>query len=159
MTRRPTTMLLFGAALAITAAAVWWFAMAPRGDTVATRADPADAELVALGARVYDEACASCHGENLEGEANWRTRKSDGRLPAPPHDASGHTWHHDDATLFGITKLGPGGFAGTGYASDMPPFAGALSDREIWAVLAFIKSTWPAEVRARQAQITGQAGR
>lgn len=157
MTLRPA-MLLFSAVLAVTVAAVWWFTMAPRGDTAPILADPTNAALVALGARVYDEACASCHGKNLEGEPNWRTRKPDGRFPAPPHDTSGHTWHHDDATLFGITRLGPGGYAGTDYPSDMPGFADMLSDREIWAVLAYIKSTWPAEIRARQAQINRQAG-
>jgi len=35
----------------------------------------------------------------------------------------------------------------------MPGFGDKLSDQEIWAVLAFIKSTWPAEIRARQESI------
>jgi mono/diheme cytochrome c family protein len=33
-------------------------------------------------------------------------------------------------------------------------FAEQLSDQEIWAVLAYIKSRWPAEVRRRQAEAT-----
>ena len=41
----------------------------------------------------YQEYCASCHGVNLEGQANWRSRNQDGTLPAPPHDETGHTWH------------------------------------------------------------------
>jgi hypothetical protein len=45
-------------------------------------------------------------GANLEGQPNWKERQANGRLPAPPHDASGHTWHHPDAQLFGITKQG-----------------------------------------------------
>ena len=32
----------------------------------------------------------------------------------------------------------------------MPGFAATLSDTEIWAVLAYIKSTWPADIRAAQ---------
>jgi mono/diheme cytochrome c family protein len=32
----------------------------------------------------------------------------------------------------------------------MPAFGDRLGDREIWAVLAFIKSRWPAEIRAVQ---------
>ena len=36
----------------------------------------------------------------------------------------------------------------------MPAFGQTLSDAEIWAVLAFIKSRWPEEIRARQAEIT-----
>jgi mono/diheme cytochrome c family protein len=64
-------------------------------------------------------------------------------MPAPPHDESGHTWHHPPQVLFGITKFGfvpP--FAPAGYESDMPAFAGTLSDDEIRAVLAYIESHW-----------------
>lgn len=64
-------------------------------------------------------------------------------MPAPPHDESGHTWHHPDEVLFGITKHGlvpP--YAPPGYASDMPAFGGKLSDNEIRSVLAFIASHW-----------------
>lgn len=112
--------------------------------------DPTDKAAVAAGQRVYDRHCSACHGANLEGQPDWRTRKSDGRLPAPPHDASGHTWHHPDAVLFGIVKEGllPGKYAPEGYESDMPAFGGVLSDDEIRAVLAYIKSTWPEEEAA-----------
>jgi mono/diheme cytochrome c family protein len=79
-----------------------------------------------------------------------------GRMPAPPHDESGHTWHHPDRVLFAITKDGlvpP--HAPTGYESDMPAFAGKLSDEEIWAVLAYIKSHWTStEVLAARAEMT-----
>ncbi len=113
-----------------------------------------DAERLALGQRVYVDACASCHGENLEGQANWRIRNADGRLPAPPHDQTGHTWHHPDPMLFEMTKLGIEALAPEGYRSDMPGFAEDLSDEEIRAVLAFIKSTWPPQIRARQEEAT-----
>ena len=111
--------------------------------------DADDPEHVALGKAVYGEHCASCHGENLEGEPNWRMRKADGRLPAPPHDASGHTWHHSDDVLFQLTKYGPAALVGVDYESDMPAYEGTLSDAEILASLAFIKSTWPEDIRAR----------
>ena len=58
------------------------------------------------GAVVYADYCASCHGANLEGQPNWRSRMPNGKLPAPPHDANGHTWHHPDRQLFAITKYG-----------------------------------------------------
>jgi mono/diheme cytochrome c family protein len=106
------------------------------------RADPRDAGKVALGAKIYAQHCASCHGANLEGQPDWRRRQPNGRMPAPPHDESGHTWHHPDEALFAITKNGIGAFAPPGYASGMPAFGGTLSDDEIWAVLAFIKSHW-----------------
>jgi mono/diheme cytochrome c family protein len=78
-------------------------------------------------------------------------------LPAPPHDASGHTWHHPDDVLFGITKRGLAPYAPPGYVSDMPAFGGTLSDDEIRAVLAYIKSQWPPQIRARQKAISEQA--
>lgn len=106
-------------------------------------ADPDNSRLVALGRAVYEANCAYCHGKRLEGQEDWQIRKPNGRLPAPPHDASGHTWHHPDANLFGIVKNGIQVYAPPGYESDMPAFGAALNDEQIWAVLAFIKSTWP----------------
>ena len=109
-----------------------------------------DPETVALGAEVYADNCASCHGAELEGQPDWRRAGPDGRLPAPPHDETGHTWHHDGETLFNLTKYGVGKMIGDpDYASDMPVYEDVLTDDEIIAVLSFIKSTWPQEVRAR----------
>jgi mono/diheme cytochrome c family protein len=107
------------------------------------RADPRDAGRVARGAKLYAQHCASCHGAKLEGQPEWRRRLPNGRVPAPPHDESGHTWHHADNVLFGITKRGlvpP--YAPADYQSDMPAFGGKLTDDDIWAVLAFVKSHW-----------------
>lgn len=121
-------------------------------------ADPDNPRQVALGKSAYERTCAYCHGARLEGQPNWQEKLPTGRMPAPPHDASGHTWHHPDAVLFGITKQGlvPGKYAPPSYASDMPAFAGVLSDEEIWAVLAYIKSSWPADIRKAQREVTLQ---
>jgi len=112
--------------------------------------DPANAVAVAVGARLYGAHCASCHGDSLQGEANWKVARADGVLPAPPHDASGHTWHHGDDLLFRYTKLGGAAIGPAGFKSGMPGFGDRLSDAEIWDVLAFIKSTWPEDIRAAQ---------
>ena len=84
-------------------------------------------------------------------------------LPAPPHDASGHTWHHPDAVFFGIVKEGlvPGKYAPPQYESDMPAFGGILSSEEIRSVLAYIKSTWPKRELNYQLQmdVSSRAGR
>lgn len=107
-------------------------------------------DVVALGATVYAANCATCHGANLEGEPNWQSRDSDGRLRAPPHDATGHTWHHDGDLLFRLTKYGPADVIGDpNYASNMPAYQDVLSDDEIIAVLSYIKSTWPNHIRVR----------
>jgi len=117
-------------------------------------ANPDDLRQVALGRAIYQDRCASCHGANLEGQPNWQGREPNGRMPAPPHDASGHTWHHADDQLFGIVKHGIEPFASPGYQSDMPAFAGALADEEIWAVIAFLKSTWPERERSFQERVS-----
>lgn len=107
-----------------------------------------------MGARVYLQNCASCHGANLEGQSNWRKRKVGGRLRAPPHNETDHTWHHPDEQLFRITKHGmKPPLAPVGYESDMPAFADILTDNETLAVLSFIKSTWPLKERAIQERI------
>ncbi len=113
---------------------------------------PHDRELVAEGRQVYGEHCASCHGLRLQGQPNWRRRGPNGRLPAPPHDASGHTWHHPDPQLFAMTKFGPAAMV-PGYQSDMPAYEALLSDQQILAVLSYIKSRWPPEIRARHDDI------
>ena len=106
-------------------------------------------QQLAAGAALYGEHCATCHGANLEGQANWNRPGEDGRLPAPPHDATGHTWHHSDADLFLITKKGLAAIV-PDYQSNMPAFEGVLSDAEISDVLEFIKSKWPERERAYQ---------
>ncbi len=112
-------------------------------------------ERIALGRALYAENCASCHGAGLEGQSDWRRPRADGRLPAPPHDATGHTWHHSDAQLLAIIRLGTAAVVGGGYESDMPGFADILSDAESAAVLDFIKSTWPQREADYQRRISG----
>jgi mono/diheme cytochrome c family protein len=135
--------------LAIMAVAAVFWVTTQSGASGSAGANPDDASQVALGKTVYAAQCAACHGANLEGQPNWQTRRPDGKLPAPPHDASGHTWHHPDAQLFAITKQGTAALVGDDYKTDMREFGSLLSDAEIWAVLAYIKSTWPPEIRAR----------
>lgn len=136
--------------------AAWaWFGFGGAGTAI--RLKPDDANLVAEGKAVYARHCADCHGANLEGAPNWREPLPDGRFPAPPHDRTGHTWHHPDALLFDLTKRGTAAVVGGGYQSDMPGFDGILSDAEIVAVLSYIKSTWPAAIRARHDELNSRA--
>ena len=102
----------------------------------------ARADALSEGRQFYDTHCASCHGLKLEGQPNWMERKPDGRLPAPPHDVTGHTWHHSDRQLFRIVRDGLATIA-PGYETDMKAFVNVLTDEQIRAVLDHIKSTWP----------------
>lgn len=119
-----------------------------------------DPKVLALGRSVYRARCASCHGANLEGQPHWRDRDAKGLLPAPPHDASGHTWHHPDQVLFDIVKHGVAQAAHLKeYNTAMPVFGGTLSDAEIVAVLSWIKSQWPAKVRKQQEAVDAASRR
>lgn len=115
-----------------------------------------DSQLVAKGKTVYAEQCAVCHGKNLKGQPNWKSPLPSGGLPAPPHDATGHTWHHTDQLLFDYTKKGGQAMIPGNFKSNMPGFADKLTDDEIWAALAYIKSTWPARMRNHQTQLNQQ---
>lgn len=153
----PGKRIAFGlAAVAMAgAASLFYF-----GQPTASYIDPSDTALVARGKTVYMTHCGACHGTALEGQPEWRKRLPNGRLPAPPHDETGHTWHHPDAVLIDIVKNGlvPGRTAPDGYVSDMPAYAQILPDDDVTAVLAYIKSNWPPEVRAMQKNMTLQHG-
>ena len=149
MTRRLYASLAAATALLAAGAALLWFGLSPQASAI----DPDDPTQVALGERIYAAHCATCHGATLEGQPNWMDRTPNGRLPAPPHDVLGHTWHHPDQQLMLITKKGLSAVV-PGYQSDMPAFESVLSDAEIAAVLAFIQSRWPPDTRERQKALT-----
>lgn len=126
----------------------FWRSLNPPPAPAAQVLRPEDIALTESGRKIYSTYCAACHGARLEGQPDWKQRKPDGRLPAPPHDETGHTWHHPDEQLFRITKFGVARTAGIeGYQSDMPAFEAVLSDEEIIAVLSWIKAQWPDAVR------------
>ncbi|WP_347267985.1 cytochrome c [Paracoccus sp. (in: a-proteobacteria)] len=116
--------------------------------------DAASVAAIETGRALYAAHCASCHGTQLEGQPDWRTPLPSGRLPAPPHDANGHTWHHSDDLLFRIVKEGTASVVGGEYESDMPGFEDVLSDAEIRAVLAYLKSAWPERERTYQESVS-----
>jgi mono/diheme cytochrome c family protein len=122
----------------------------PQAASVAAHADYTDRELVGRGRQIYATLCANCHGTNLQGAPNWRTPLPDGSMPAPPHDATGNTPRYSDQELFAIVKNGGLAIGPNTHKRGMPAFGGFLKDSEIWAVLAYIKSTWPQDLLDRQ---------
>ena len=158
-------IVLVTAAVALAAGITTYSVLAEESGTAETTipapveflGEEVDPETIRLGQELYAENCASCHGVNLEGQQpDWKRRLDNGRMPAPPHDASGHTWHHSDQSLLLITREGIEAVV-PGYESDMPAFGDFLTDEEIRAVLAYIKSTWPARERDFQAEVTRNA--
>lgn len=88
--------------------------------------------------------CAACHGA-IQGPV---------ALPGvPSHGVDGHTWHHADRHLFEWVLDGPP------LAQMMPPFRGTLSDNEVLAILAYIKSGWPDDIQTRQEQMSAAVER
>ena len=114
--------------------------------------DVKNQKMVEYGSQVYIAQCASCHGAKLQGQANWKIKNLDGTFPAPPHDATGHTWHHSDQLLFNYIKKGGQALMSGGTKSGMPAFGDVLNNNDIWAVLVYIKNQWPSEIQARQAK-------
>ena len=115
-----------------------------------------DAAHVEAGAKVYEAQCAACHGVQLEGAALWQYPDVEGYMPAPPLDGSGHTHDHSDLILFQTVKFGPETTVCTNRRSRMGGYSDVLSDEEIVAVLAFIKSTWPPHVVAKHEHANGR---
>lgn len=96
-------------------------------------------QRVAVGEQVYAVNCTACHGQIGEPPT----------LPgAPSHAEDGHTWHHADRHLFQWILDRPP------LAQLMPAFRGTLSDEEVSAVLAYIKSKWPADILTRQTEMS-----
>jgi len=153
--KRILALAAFGFVLALLAAVAGYRSLVTSGPVYI---DPDDSQLVGLGKDIYAAHCAACHGARLEGQPSWRERRADGRLPAPPHDVTGHTWHHPDAILLSIVRHGmqPGVTAPEGYQSDMPAYDSILSEQEMRAVLAYIKHAWPQEARLIQQRATEQ---
>lgn len=154
---KPIARTITFAAIVI-AAAVGFIALMTIGSSTPVNAlRPSDPTVLAAGQKIYAKRCASCHGAQLEGQPDWQSRGADDLLPAPPHDATGHTWHHRDELLFRITKFGMAKAINMpDYKSSMPIYEGVLGDAEIVAVLSWIKSRWPPSVRAKHDQFNAQ---
>lgn len=130
---------------AVAAAAAWYMQ-----DRTAIPGDPADLDQVAFGSRIYARICANCHGAELDGQLGWEQPLKDGTRLAPAHSAEGETWQRSDDLLFEVVKVGGETLKPDGGVSRMPGFGEKLTADEIWAVIAFIKSTWPTSVQEAQ---------
>lgn len=135
---------------------VWWGRLGQSGRPVeinGTAVPPLPTLVparVSQGQALYAQNCAACHGVRLEGAPNWKERDADGAFPPPPHDSSGHTWHHSDGLLLSIVESG----GDPAYNSKMPAFGDKLSTEEVVAILEFIKSRWGPDEREFQWWIT-----
>lgn len=110
---------------------------------------PASPEVVQRGARLYAANCQSCHGDAIGGTIE--------DYP-PRHNANGHTWHHADCVLVQLT------LDGMPPSPDVPPdaprmqaFRDTLTEGDVTAILAYVKTWWTDKQRAYQADVTRQS--
>ena len=145
-------------AVAVIGGGTWYISLPPADGDLAM---PDLTVAAKNGKQSYAEHCAACHGANLEGAADWRSAGADGILPAPPHDDSGHTWHHTDEFLFAYVWLGGEETQRRMGISDpksaMPGFRDSLTQADVVHILSFIKSRWSERSRTYQQKITRQS--
>ena len=80
---------------------------------------------MSVGAQVYADYCAACHGPNGEGRTEIAA--------APALDSSEHAWHHADGQLQQIILDG---------GQTMPAFRDTLSNQEVIAVVRYFQTWW-----------------
>jgi mono/diheme cytochrome c family protein len=126
----------------------------PSEDTAYIAPAVADSETYMVGQQVYANHCAECHGENGEGQFPEAPMQPDdtGRIGAPPHNSSGHTWHHGDDLL--VRYVIEGGLGDPARFYPMPALGDVLTDEEVTAVIAYIKTLWSPEEQAVQRERT-----
>lgn len=96
---------------------------------------------ISAGKKIFDRSCAGCHGQSGEASTDWQKKDSDGYLPPPPLNGTGHSWHHPLDALRDTVLNGGATIGGT-----MPAFKDVLTDGDVDAVIAYVQSIWPDEV-------------
>ncbi len=117
-------------------------------------ADAENKAQVDLGRVTYQQHCMDCHGERLKGKPTWhRTIKSQNQA-GTPLNADGVTWHLSDQRLFSAIATGVRVKGEKTKQIHDVPFAGTVSDDEIWALIAYFKTTWTARQLHSQQETT-----
>ncbi|MDA1309623.1 MAG: c-type cytochrome [Proteobacteria bacterium] len=130
-------------ALLITVFSIYYERSVAENDVAADRNNEAQ---VALGGSLYRANCAFCHGDALEGKTGWNKDYPVGGRPALPLNGDGAISRLSDQDIFEVVKFGGQPFSPSGYKNDMPGFEMQLSDADMWAIVAHMKSIWPEAV-------------
>ena len=108
---------------------------------------------IQLGSQLYVTHCASCHGDQLQGNPKWNiATDEDGDNYPPPLNGTGHTWHHSPDQLFNIIKYGFKIY-NESYKGKMQGNPD-LSDEDIWSILAYIQYVWPESIQKKYDSMT-----
>lgn len=109
-------------------------------------------DQVARGEVVFRENCQTCHGEKARGQDPAKPmggQQTGGGYLAPALNGTAHTQHHKPDVLFGYLRDGS-----PDRASPMRSFKDKLNEAEMKAVLGYVYSLWPEDVK----QAYGHAG-
>ena len=99
--------------------------------------DLAYPDRIAAGSALYADYCESCHGAGGIGESPEDPAAQDEfGFKAPALNDDMHAWHHSDAGLRATIN------EGSPRNDRMAAWQDVLSDNEIDAIIAYVKSTW-----------------
>ncbi len=106
---------------------------------------PFSAESIARGAAVFQQRCAECHGPGGQGHPDWRPKRDDKLVVAPPLNGSGPAARRKKAELKKIITEG----VSLGGIPVMPKWNGRLNESDIDDVITWFQALWPPEVYER----------
>lgn len=131
-------------------------AIALGGTALQARGQANQEALEARGATMYVTHCQTCHGDQYGiGKQLW----------VPTHGRDGHTWHHSDRNLKETILNGSAAMDPEmeemmremmGIPADapkMPAWKGTLSEEDVDAVIAYIRTFWTPEQRRFQQEM------
>jgi mono/diheme cytochrome c family protein len=97
--------------------------------------EPANAESIEAGKKLYARHCASCHGPNGKGDGGMALSGG------TPSDLTDETWDYGstDGEIFVAIR--------DGVSSDMLAYKEKLSEKQIWQLVHFIRSIGPKQTK------------
>lgn len=103
-----------------------------RGARSTVRATP---EVIAAGKALYSDNCASCHG--AQGMGDGEAGRSLVPSPALLQRFVQMPMAGDEFLLWAVSE------GGERFGTDMPAFKGALSEEDIWKIIAYMRAGFP----------------
>ena len=93
--------------------------------------EPANAETIESGRKLYQRYCASCHGAGGKGDGGMALSGG------TPSDLTDETWDYGstDGEIFVAIR--------DGVSSDMLAYKEKLTEKQIWQVVGFVRSIGP----------------
>ncbi len=116
----------------------------------AAAAGPVEYDPVARGARVFRNNCASCHQADGSGVSGVYPPLVDSEWVGGTPERS------ISILLSGL--VGPIEVKGNSYSGNMPAFSGILSDKDIAAVLSYVRTEWNGEPVVEEETVAGLRG-